>query len=510
MSEIPTSTWHEDVSSNKVDKKSLRLLNALEREQKALALSQFSTSEIERIKGLCHELWPSRWTATVRPPIQRLQRRLTNAFRVQKSTRHETKPQQDSFVIENMRGGSFNKVAGITAFGPSGRIQRRMVIRAPQAEGSDTEIESRKNVTILRFVQRYTQIPIPNVIMSSPTSENALGRPYIIQHRIPGYDLESEVQPYPSLTHKQKLSFVEQYCSILLQMQQIRHPWVGDIISTDEDETFSVAPFEIHSEPKELMTDRSNVIPFFKVKAYGVSETVASEVDEDIESQDIMYFFKVQFARWRIHDIGLDPSVLWLDNIFHRLYIAASQMNSIGCLECESYCLAHYDLDPRNIMVEIVSGIPKVTGIVDWDLAMFAPNWVSCKPPMWIWNWIDGSNEDESRAGEEPPTTEQRELKRLFDDLVGEDFTYHAYQPHARLARQLFRYARWGLGSCDMWRDEAEKMLEEWGVLFADLSRRIAEKAEKEAADNGGAKSGETDIGRKGEVEEDGDSDGQD
>lgn len=142
-------------------------------------------------------------------------------------------------------------------------------------------------------------------------------------------------------------------------------------------------------------------------------------------------------------------------------------MYEFGWLDSEYTCLTHYDLDPRNIMVDIQpDGTPTISGIIDWDLACFAPEWVSCKPPMWIWNWLDGGSEDESQANnEECLTVEQKELKRSFYEAVGYEFRDFAYQPHYRIARALFKFARFGCPSGEL-REEAERACEEWEVMY--------------------------------------------
>lgn len=146
-------------------------------------------------------------------------------------------------------------------------------------------------------------------------------------------------------------------------------------------------------------------------------------------------------------------------------------MNEMGFLdpfkdEAHSFCLTHYDLDPRNIMVDIHEDETlKISGILDWDLAMFAPKWVHCRPPMWIWNWLDGGSEDQRKANDTPSTEEQQELKELFEDLVGWEFKYCAYHTAYRLARTLFRLALYGFQS-DHTIDDAEKMLQEWEEYY--------------------------------------------
>lgn len=460
----------------------------LETTDNASVVSQTSTIRYDHIpfdkyepqvQELCRSLWPAPDSDVAEPFLTRIQRIIADAFGIIETTSPSTSCLSERFHVEHMRGGGYNRVTGINTVGQDHNNDNRMVLRAPRMGVPQSD----QDVTNLQFVRKHTNIPAPDILANDSTGDNALNEPYVIQSRIPGYDLESKIQSYPSLSHEQKIVLVEEFCQILLDMQEFQHPWAGQITRKAEegDSDFLIGPFEVFPEEESLIALRSERLPFFKSRPFGEDNSTSTDDFSDLQTP--LYFMEVQFARWRNLELGLDPSDIWLPDVWQRLQTMAKQMDEFGCLDCDSYCLTHYDLDPRNIMVEIQAGIPKITGIIDWDLAMFAPDWVSCKPPMWIWNWVAGGNEDESRANEEPPTEEQQELKDLFDDLVGFDFRFMAYQPHYRLARQLFRFTRYGLRSADA-RNDAEKVLEEWEELYAEkqaaFERRERERAEGE------------------------------
>lgn len=116
-------------------------------------------------------------------------------------------------------------------------------------------------------------------------------------------------------------------------------------------------------------------------------------------------------------------------------------MDELGFLGDGQNCLCHFDLAARNILIEISpDGSPTISGIVDWDSAVFAPTYVACAPPVWLWSDPE-QYDDEGNAKEEPSTAEQEEIKEIFDDVVGFDWTWFAYQPEYRLAIELFHFA---------------------------------------------------------------------
>ena len=101
---------------------------------------------------------------------------------------------------------------------------------------------------------------------------------------------------------------------------------------------------------------------------------------------------------------------------------------------------------------------------------------------MWIWNWLDGGSENQKKANDMPPKEEQQELKELFEDAVGGEFTYYAYHPVYQMARRLFHYAVFDfIGPSEG--DDAEKLIEDWeeyrnGILKSETKSQVSECAE--------------------------------
>lgn len=380
-----------------------------------------------------------------------------------------------------MKGGGYSNVVGINVIAQNNEIESQMVLRVPQMGVESSE----QDVFNLQFVQEFFDLPTAKIIAYDQSENNPLCSPYMLQARIPGHDLESASQSYPDLDHQQKLAFIREFCEdILLPLHQAQFPWIGQI--GKDQNRYTVSPFDLGDEGEDLKANRAQILDFFKTRPLGYDElTNPQDLKDQTYEQSALHFLENQFGRYKINSCeSLDPTGQWSEHvrIWQKLVTVAQQMDETGCLDRDYTCLAHYDLDPRNIMVEIQDdNTPKITGIIDWDLACFAPDWVACKPPMWIWNWLDGGSEDESKADEEPPTLEQKELKALFDELVGSQFRRYAYQPEYRLARSIFRFARWGLPSVKL-KEDADRVVEEWAVLYPEIQKRL-KKAEKEYAE---------------------------
>ena len=140
----------------------------------------------------------------------------------------------------------------------------------------------------------------------------------------------------------------------------------------------------------------------------------------------------------------------------------AAELEARGLLNNRGYSLAHWDSAPRNILVNptINSALSIIYGGLDWDIAVLAPTFRSCVPPLWIWAWREYGDEDERAANNDPPTPEARELKMLFEKAAGQQYLRFAYEPVYRLARRPFCFAVDGMH----WNEhlkKAEAMLEE-------------------------------------------------
>lgn len=270
-----------------------------------------------QVKELCHVLWPaSNDEATEMPLVKRIRQRLTDALGLRDPSSPPLEAQAPkSFVTEHLRGGSFNRVVGVTTV-EKDVPESRMVLRVPRGNLAEPE----HDVTILQFVQEYAAvIPIPEVISYDLTRNNPLNAPYVVQKRIPGLDLESRIRPYPDLTQEQKLMFVEEFCQILVDLQGIEHPYAGRIDTRVNDKgakEFTVGPFLYGPESDELVAKRSASMPFFKIRKFG-DETKCDGAPEASDStvkpdhQTPFFFLMTQFGRWKHLQLELSPDCIW-------------------------------------------------------------------------------------------------------------------------------------------------------------------------------------------------------
>lgn len=447
-----------------------------------------------QVKELCHLLWNSspKVFQDIKPSrIERLfggaNNRVAGILLPKRSRSARASAPTKEFLIDRLRGGGFNRVVGITIKHSTDQEVTQLILRVPRFEDTRPDRE----VAVLRFVHQYSKIPVPEVKYADFTNNNPLKQSYVIQNRIPGYDLQTRTNPtfYLSLNHEQKCTFAKEFALILLELHDIMHPFPGLIeasADSDNDQDFTVRPFDLRSSSGyEPELDLNTKLPFFQVRPF-VKDWEPPETPP--LEQSTYYFMIAQFGRWKALDLRCDPASIRWSKCYDRLVTMAAQMDDLGFLGNDENCVCHLDLlgAPRNIMADIKSdGLLSITGILDWDSAVFAPRFVGCAPPMWLWAW-DEEEEDEKHANDTPSHPGDQEIKKIFEETVGDWFLLYAYKPEYRLARELFRFAKAGIRSSTE-NEEVEELLKEWARIYESRTAGEETKAantEDDAAEN--------------------------
>ncbi|KAL8756778.1 MAG: hypothetical protein Q9199_002702 [Rusavskia elegans] len=365
--------------------------------------------------------------------------------------------EDESFEVERLKGGSYNRVIGIKTPPSTGEAQGSYILRIPRFEIAQQQHE----IAILRYVRQQTSIPITEVIFSDSTTENPLNLPYMIQTRIPGRCLQDV---YPTLNHEQKRAIAKQWGQILLSQRTVQNNSSGVVhATTNEDGTivFAIDPYDVHSE---LNPDPADV--------------------RLSPAQSVLELFVTQFERWEAAHIRSSraPASAFRPPHYDRLIAIAKDMDAAGLFKDTSFTLCHLDLYPRNVMVDVQSdGAANITGVLDWDSAVFAPDFVVCAPPSWIWAWKEDDDEPLDEAEITPANREDQELKRDFEEVVGNELRDFFYAPQYRMARKLFDIAIEGIPN-NVAFEEAHELMKEW----ADFQSRVTGPLSEVEADLSG------------------------
>lgn len=357
--------------------------------------------------------------------------------------------------IERMAGGSYNRIIGLS-FKNAGlnttglQAQGDYILRIPRFD--DAHLENQ--IGTLTYLHAHSEIPVPKVVAYDLSDQNHLGNPYLLQTRLNGLNLQ---KVYMTLNHTQKCEIAREFARILREIRALTFPSAGILCSDGANIPTKVG------EKVELqhlrLSDRDND-PYNGTTIYQRDQTPL----------DMITF---QLRRWERTYLESSPPDKILPGYFNRLAQLAKEMEKFDCLPDERMTMCHLDLCPRNVLIQLSDddSTPRISGVLDWDDAIIAPAFMSCTPPSWLWQWSDEDDEDEATAGDTPADPQMHEIKQVFDDAVGSQFTRLCYPPQYRIARKLTRFAILGLHTLEDLR-EVDSLIEQWGHFRASLERQ--------------------------------------
>ncbi|PMD41799.1 hypothetical protein L207DRAFT_565571 [Hyaloscypha variabilis F] len=317
-----------------------------------------------------------------------------------------------------MHGGGFNRIVGIFVTSSESPTASQYVLRVPRFDASRLD----RDLAPLQLLRRRSKIKVPEVTAFDTTSHNVLESPYMIQTRIPGSPL---FPAYPDLPYELKYDIAYELGRVFSELNSIRSVVAGRLTLSPSQGPLRIQPF-------------NNMDP---------DATVLYENGPPAQKPSDMLLALLEYKKELV--VAEGPKQSFRVSFFDSFIVVASEMSARGLFDDNYYCLCHPDLEPRNILVSPPSPTQPqaITGILDWDSALFAPPFMSCPPPMWLWAWNDEGEEDERLPNMTPPTPDLRELKQLFEYVAGATYLRFAYGPQYRLARKLMRFAIDGLQS---------------------------------------------------------------
>ncbi|KAL8651004.1 MAG: hypothetical protein Q9210_003497 [Variospora velana] len=297
------------------------------------------------------------------------------------------------------------------------------------------------DAALLRYLSN--KLPVPNIKAFCPTSDNALEKPYIIQTRLPGVSLDNV---YDDLTHEEKLKMIDQFVLLLARIESITFPSAGTFSPGAALDAPAINFFSEGDE--ELMRD--------------------SSVAQDRAGADLKSFLLSHINGWIQKEEKADTSFS-LPSL-RSLIPMVNELDREGAFETipQPIVLHHWDLEPRNIMVEKFSGEWKINGIIDWDAAIALPRTLSRRAPDWIWDldpqvftgYLD--NDHHPRPDTEL-SMDNAALKAHFEAKAAEkleSYLEDAYG-HGLWLRRIWTFVR--SGAENMWYIDLIRMLEkEW------------------------------------------------
>jgi len=264
----------------------------------------------------------------------------------------------------------------------------------------------------------------------------------MLLERLPGQTLEAL---WPTLNQEQRKSAVKCITEVLRDLQKITNKTAG--ILSARNTNYDIKQNLLRVEP----------IP---ISAANVS------MNTPLAKPQTTRALLLELCQ-RQQDDTRSRGLQGYDHVWDGFVKITGDLFSLGLIpDKDPFHFYHADLQSRNLLFTIQSpAVVRLTGILDWDSAIFAPKFMSTRAPFFLWSKDDADDNEEDNALLEPEHAEKAELKRTFEQEVGEAFCKESYRKEYVLARRMWYFMGNGLGN-DGDVPLAEKVLGLWSGLY--------------------------------------------
>ncbi|KAI4595183.1 hypothetical protein KJ359_007159 [Pestalotiopsis sp. 9143b] len=333
------------------------------------------------------------------------------------------------------------------------------------------------------YIHRELDLKVntPRVRYKNTGFDEPIGHPYLVLTRLPGQSLQ---EIWLELTHEQRLSVARQVGELYLDLQSATNTHCG-LLKVPVDQFGHSTPgnvlLEAFGQERNPLSDGNDREPVELIADDLVNADSLRKDPPGLSARDMA---TLTFARRKYYS-------RWSRRAWVQQYTDCA-VDILTTLTDESLsdgtiCLWHRDISAENILVERDdNGEPKITGLLGWNGVGFAPRFMTCRAPKWLWSRVGrkavrfapgphdlyddslstgckGYPEINEEPFEpfEPIKSEAREIKAAFDATVGKDFTDAAYDFSVIVARRLMYVA-----ACSVWEldhtQELDAVFSEW------------------------------------------------
>ena len=298
------------------------------------------------------------------------------------------------------------------------------------------------------------KLPVPRVKAYCATTENALNAPFTVQTMLPGQSLD---EVYEDLNHAEKVAIADQIVELTAKLETINFDTAG---------TFAASA----DLPDHMHDFFTSAAPSIKIFDEGYEDFVKDPKSlQDRAGSDL----KALLVNHINGFIALEASNLEVHGTF-RSERLRPLLEMLEDLDREAsfgdgpypIVLHHWDLEPRNIMVDKNSGVWKISGVIDWDAAVSVPRPMARRPPAWIWDFDPEMFTGYLNNDHDPPlnlSEENMALKAHFDAKAAAVLPAYLEDAYGRgrWLRRIWTYARNEIHDPYLL-DRAEEFRKEW------------------------------------------------
>jgi hypothetical protein len=290
---------------------------------------------------------------------------------------------------------------------------------------------------------------LPRIEQYDLGSMNALERPYTLQSLLPGKNLHFV---WPVLNQQQRISVVQQITEVIEKIAAVTASAAGLISVSNLKFTSSIISVDQFPVPTCRDTE-------MRLDSSQPSQNPAPH-------QTPLEYLVDHCQRWQMYEQEIGDTNE-NKNLWEALIAIANALSERRYLG-QHFHLAHGDLFPRNMLAEVTGPASvKITGIVDWDMACFAPKFVALRPPFWAWAGSVIDERDEDVVTYEPHTEKYKELKVAYRSAASKDFIKFGLSHESAAARKLFRIVSGGLLNTDRCH-LALDLVRQWDIMYPE------------------------------------------
>ncbi|KAL8678439.1 MAG: hypothetical protein Q9186_005211 [Xanthomendoza sp. 1 TL-2023] len=335
-----------------------------------------------------------------------------------------------------------NCVYGLTS---PNDTEEQYILRVPvlpelDDNGRCEDIEN--DAALLEFLDG--KLPVPRVKTFCSTNDNVLEKPYTIQTRLLGISLN---EIYNDLSYEEKVGIVDQFVELLAKVESVTFATAG---------TFAASPDIPSSNNRPLIT-------FFNE---GDEKFMKHPmVARDRRGSDLKTFLLSHINGWIRKEYRKEKSYTLEPLKFMLTMIDDLTLEGAFDATPHPIVLHHWDLEPRNLMVEKIAGAWKIRGIIDWDAAVALPRPLARRAPDWIWDFDSEGftgylDNDHHPKPDAELSAENSALKTHFNAMAAEKLAGYLEDAYGQgvWLRRLWTFARSGIES--MWYIDLVKELE--------------------------------------------------
>ncbi|KAH6711533.1 hypothetical protein BKA61DRAFT_426546, partial [Leptodontidium sp. MPI-SDFR-AT-0119] len=240
--------------------------------------------------------------------------------------------------VERMKGGSFNRIIGLSFDTPEKKQYILRIPREPYDETQDYEISDQ--VEVLLYLAQFDSLKVPSILAYDATTNNAIKSQWVLQSRLPGKPMQDVFYQLPLAD---RIQIAGEVAQLAIELDKIRFPNPGRLVGT------RCLPSIAHNPPPTVKN----------VCFAGFKATEQLILDEQPLTQFLVSLFEYFKQNELATEHANEPATQKMVERWSTLQLIATQMEKAGFMRIQDSgnALWHWDICSRNILIDQVNDV---------------------------------------------------------------------------------------------------------------------------------------------------------